>query len=206
MKILYIGSGEHVDVIEHFTDCNEFVFIDSKPINDYGYDYYYRFYYKPTFVNDITNKLNTLGFNLIDCKTLTNNFTEIHKPYLESTLMTFTNQHRTIKYYISTSIPQHLYVDELLNDIKSCDTLLVSGHHPSYQIVQYLPNDITFIGYSNTWYPKPITSYTDDYTSITAIVKNELHVSKFILVDYTSGNKSVFTTYNDFYNHYKNHI
>jgi hypothetical protein len=204
MKIFYIGTGEHFDVIEHFTDCNEFVFIDSKPINDYGYDYYYRFYYKTTFVNDITNKLNTLGFNLVDIKTLTKNFTEIHKPYLESTLMIFTNQHRKIKYYISTSIPLHLYVDELLNDIKTCDTLLVSGHHPSYQIVQYLPNEITFIGYSDTWYPNPYKNDKDSYTSMEAIINNEINIKEFILVNYNTGVKQNFTNYKEFYNHYKN--
>ena len=45
MKILYIGAGEHFDVINHFPDCNEFVLVDFKPMNDYGFDYYYRPFY-----------------------------------------------------------------------------------------------------------------------------------------------------------------
>ena len=96
MKILYIGAGEHFDVICHFPDCNEFVLVDSKPINDYGFEYYYRPFYRPNFVENITLQLKQFGFNLADSKILTNNFTEITKPFLESTKLTETKIRKSI--------------------------------------------------------------------------------------------------------------
>lgn len=199
MKILYIGCGEHFDVIKHFTECNEFVFIDSKPLNEYGFDYYYRQYYKNTFIDSITTSLKKLGFNLINYKVLTDNFSEIIKPYLESTLFSFTNQNKKINYYISTGIPQHLYIEDIQNDIKSCDALLISGHHPSYQLLEYLQNNITFIGYNDTWFPNPYKDDKDNYTSIDAIINNEINIKEFILVNNNTGVKQHFTNYKEFY-------
>lgn len=199
MKILYIGCGKHFDVIEHFTECNEFVFIDSRPLNQHGYDYYYKQFYDKTFVNCIITSLEKLGFNFISSNVLTNEFSEILKSNLESTKLVFKNGNKKVNYYISTSIPHHLYVDELKNDIRSCDTLLVSGHHPSYQVLDYLPPTITFIGYSDTWFPNPYKNNKDDYTSVEAILNNEINIKEFILVNYNTGFTKQFTNYKEFY-------
>ena len=218
MKILYIGTGDHFDVIEHFTDCNQFIFIDSRPINDYGYDYYYRPFYRPEFVGAITESLKKLGFNLEDSKILTNNFNEINMPYLESTKLKFVNKHksdkqnRNITYYISTGIPTHLHLTDLQNDIQSCDTIIISGHGPSIQILDMLPIPHTFIGYSKTCFPDPHdllehkkqSAEPFDYVDAIASSNTQEHniIKDFILVDNTTGNKKTFKNYKDFHDYY----
>jgi len=211
MKILYIGIGEHFNVIEHFTDCNEFIFIDSRPINEYGYDYYYRPFYRQQFVDTITESLNKLDFILEDSKILTDNFSEINRPYLESTKLKFANknpcekQNKQINYYISTCIPNHLHLADLQNDIRTCDAIIISGHHPAYDILELLPTPHTFIGYSETWFPKPnefteplLNNYVDAIAS-----KDKKHIIKeFIFVNNSTGNKKTFKNYKEFYDYY----
>jgi hypothetical protein len=206
MKILYIGIGDHFDVIEHFTDCNEFIFIDSRPINEYGYDYYYRPFYRPLFVDTISGSLNKLDFILEDSKILTNNFSEINRPYLESTKLKFVNkniyenpcekQNKQITYYISTCIPNHLHLTDLQNDIRTCDTIIISGHHPAYDILELLPTPHTFIGYSETCFPKP-NEFTEpllnNYVDAIASKDNQYMIKEFILVNNKTGNKKTFT-------------
>jgi len=197
MKILYIGVGKHFDVIKHFTECNEFVFIDSKPLNEYGYYYYHRSFYSPAFVKTIVDELKELGFILQEKKVLTDNFTEINKEDLECTKMIFSNDNKKIIYYISTSIPYHLDIKELQEDIGKCNTLLISGHHPAYQVLNYLETPFLFIGYKDTWYP---LNNNDSYTSMEAIIKNPKIVKQYILVDNITGSRTIFETYQDFYN------
>jgi len=205
MKILYIGCGEHFDIIKHFTECNEFILVDSRPLNQYGYDYYNKQLYNSSFVNKIITLLKDIEFNLIHTNVLTNEFPEILRQNLESTKLVFENGNKKVNYYISTSIPHHLYLNELKDDIRSCDTLLISGHHPSYQILDYLPPSITFIGYSVTWYPNPNNFYKDEYNCINAIINKKINVKDFILVDFTTGVKTHFTNYKEFYDS-KNYI
>jgi hypothetical protein len=208
MKILYIGVGEHFDVIEHFTDCNEFIFVDSRPINDYGYDYYYKPFYRSQFVATISESLKKLGFILEHSAILTNNFTEINRPYLESTKLTFTNknlitkENRHITYYISTSIPNHLQLIDLQNDIRSCNAILISGFHPANDILELLPTPHTFIGYSETVYPKPYEMTSEPENYIDVIAKDTYQeIKEFILVNNITGDKTTFSNYKAFYDY-----
>ena len=38
-KILYIGAGKDINPIKYFPDTKQFVFIDSQPRNEYGFEY-----------------------------------------------------------------------------------------------------------------------------------------------------------------------
>ena len=44
-KILYVGTGNHIEPVNHFSDTKEFIFIDSQPRNEYGHEYYYKPFY-----------------------------------------------------------------------------------------------------------------------------------------------------------------
>ena len=90
-KILYIGAGLHTEVINHFENVKEFVFIDSQPRTEYGYRYYYRPFYRDIY-DKLINKLKDNDFTLYDSIQLTNNFEEINKKYLEATLLKYLNK------------------------------------------------------------------------------------------------------------------
>lgn len=76
--ILYIGTGLHLEVLQHFPN-KHFILVDSSPLNAYGFDYYSRYNYRGDFVNKLNAKFTSLGFELINATSLTNNYDEIKK-------------------------------------------------------------------------------------------------------------------------------
>jgi hypothetical protein len=88
-KILYIGAGLHTQVINDFKLTKRFALLDSRPRNEYGFEYYYRPYYRRGFVLDLTMSMKSIGFNIISKTALTNNYEEINMKYLDSTLIHF---------------------------------------------------------------------------------------------------------------------
>ena len=163
-KILYIGAGLHTEVINHFKDVKEFVFIDSQPRTEFGHYYYYKPFYRDIY-DKLINKLENDHFKLYDKIQLTNNFEEINKPHLESTKLCFKKDNSDIKlnYYISTSLPHDYYDNELLqNEIKECNTLLISGHYPHYIFTYDIKKPFDLILYSDTAYIKSIENIEED--------------------------------------------
>ena len=45
-KILYFGAGLDLSPLSLFKSIRTFVFVDSLPRNEYGYDYYYKPFYR----------------------------------------------------------------------------------------------------------------------------------------------------------------
>ena len=35
-KILYVGCGTNIDIISHFSDTKQFIFVDTQPLSKYG--------------------------------------------------------------------------------------------------------------------------------------------------------------------------
>lgn len=170
-KCLYTGSGLHIECIHdlnsYFQNDNkfiEFVFIDSLPRNEYGFDYYYRPIYHKDFVKNLIEKCKEYNFVLHDTIVFTEKYTEINVPYLESTLFLFINETtgQKLKYYISTSIPYDFHNNDMLKrDISSCTHLIISGYFPIYDVLDYLPKPVSVIGYSNTFFPKNVQEYKE---------------------------------------------
>lgn len=211
-KILYIGAGLHTNVINDFKNTKKFVFIDSKPRNEYGYEYYYRQFYISDFTNDLITSMKNTGFNLISKTSFTNNYNEINKKDLEPTLIHFSTgigrnlrSEHNVNYYISTGCPNDFYNNNiLLEDIKDCDSVIVSGHDPNSYFANYIKNPFHFIGYSKTCYPKNIKEYKNNQENTMSFLGYVLtkpeHIKSYTYINFDNGNKIVCKSYKDFYN------
>lgn len=226
-KILYVGANLHLDVLKHFPD-HKFVMIDSLPLNEYGYDYYARYFYHDGFVDKLHYKFTQLDFVLKNTSILTNNFDEINKKYLEATLLEYTNpiSKQIVHYYISTCIPVHLHrknihsfqgissisgisgisgIPDLIYDIKQCNGLIICGHIPHSDIAEYLADGIVLIGYSDTVYPNLSNANTttneniDNEDLLLQRLVDKEWFSEYIAVKRENGEKNIFKKYEDFY-------
>ena len=204
-KILYSGAGLHTEIINHFKDVKEFVFIDSQPRTEYGHRYYYKPFYRDIY-DKLINKLENDNFKLYDKIQLTNNFEEINKPHLESTKLCFkNNKDIKLNYYISTSLPYDYYDNDLLhNEIKECNTLLISGYYPHHIFTYDIKKPFHLILYSDTVYPKTIEDIEEDEQKsvIKYMFKYPQDIKSYTYLDIDTGNKIIFNTYNEFYNYW----
>ena len=210
---LYVGANLHLDVLQDFPD-KDFIMIDSLPLNAYGYDYYSRYFYRENFVDKLHEKFTELGFQLSYKNILTNNYEEINKKHLEATVLEYINKttNQYVHYYISTCIPLHLHnknifsnktetISQLLEDIANCDMLLICGHMPHYDIIEYLSSNIVLIGYSRTVFPNVNNEnyiLDEEDKLIEKIVKNN-RICNYIAVNRANGEKHSFQTYDTFY-------
>jgi len=215
-KILYLGAGLHTEVIDHFHKTNSFVFIDSRPFNEYGNDYYYRGFYHDNFLLKLFEKLNKQSFKKYDEIKFTNNFSEINRDYIESTCFYFYNKYgknlrseKSLKYFISTAIPLNLYDNTYLQkEIESCDTVLISGYYPHRDFLNYMKKPFNVIMYGDTYFPKDLLeeyNKYDDKTVISHILKYPEIVKIYTHVNPETGECKHFETYNDFYKYYKDY-
>lgn len=211
-QFLYIGTNLHIEPINHFPHVNKFIFIDSLPLNNYGFDYYYRPYYDKTFVSSLIQKFDSFGFSFIQSTQLTKNFDEINIPHLESTLLVFKNKERIVHYYISTCIPLYTNynISQLDDDISNSDSLIISGHFPHGSILKLMKHKINFIGYSQTYYPRTIDEITqedDEYYSAIGdiLLSTEPLFQKFIFIHENKNKDIMYLTnysYLEFHNNY----
>jgi hypothetical protein len=214
-KILYFGAGTHLEPIIHFSETSEFVFGDSMPRTEFGFNYYKREYYRKYFLSQLEHKITELKLTLCDRKVLTNNYSEINVSNLESECLYLSNfkynlrstknlSLKNIKYYISTALPYDLFDNnELQHDIETCDSLLICGHHPNIKIIKYLKKPFNIIGYSNTWFPKNINELKEEDSSyeqniLTWITENPYFVKSYTAVNRENGEKYIFNNYKDF--------
>lgn len=210
-KILYFGTGTHLEPILDFPQTSEFIMGDSLPRNSYGFDYYSKSHYSKYFLLELENKMNQMNLTLVGKKTLTNKFEEINVLNLESECLFLSNKKSlNIKYYISTSLPHDLYDNkELQTDIETCDTLLICGYNPNRKIIKYIKKPFNLIGYSSTYFPKNIEEliaknlfFEDDI--ITWIMENQHSIKSYIAVNRETGDKYYCRNYEDFYNKLEN--
>lgn len=171
-KVLYLGAGLDINVVNYFPDCNEFVLIDTQPRSEHDQEsYFYEGYYRNRFLERLINKCKKYGFVLNEIIELDSNYmnliTNIEKnpeyidrelkdvPYINPHLLIFMKNIRTIKYYISTNIIFNMN-PILEKDISESDTLYIAGYHPDCELLKYLNNKKrNFVGSNSTIY------YTD---------------------------------------------
>jgi hypothetical protein len=192
-KILYIGCGTHLEVVSHFQNTKEFVFVDIQPLSEFDATIYYKPFYRKHFINIILSKLRKFGFMIQSVNNLDKNYYKkiftlkqriyylfYTKPaYVNPSLLTFynTKTKQTIKYYVSTDI-DYTNISELHNDIKTCDTLLVSDYFPSLKYLKYFTRPIKFIGYSNSCY---YIDNSDENNIIQYFHRNKDLIQQYIL-------------------------
>ncbi len=169
-KLLYIGSGLHLEPIKHFPETKEFVFVDTQPRSEFDVqNSFYDGFYRKNFYSGLMSTMDGLDFILekteeLDSEYFTNILSLSQRiswlgnvkqtfPYICPTLLVFFNYKsgQKLKYYISTNILYNMYFD-LENDIKSSDGLIVSGYHPDKILLNYLTPQINLFCYDRTCY------------------------------------------------------
>jgi len=211
-KILYLGAGLHTEIINHFPNTSSFVFVDSRPKNEYGFDYYRREFYREHFISELYEKLHAQYFTKYDEVTFTDRYSEINRDNLESCCFYFYNKcgknlrsEKNLKYFISTSIPNDLYDNIYLQkEIETCDTVLMIGYHPHKYFIQFMKKPINVIMYGSTYFPKDLKSYIendkDDENSIVAyMLKHPEIIKSYTFVNPDTGDSEKFEKYKDFY-------
>ena len=147
MKAVYIGAGLDLEPLD--LPMNDFIYIDSQPFSEHGATAYTtepivctkktrvrNLFSRPRFLNDLRAKLTEKGYNVIN---RTGDF------------IVFTNNTKKIKYYYSCSFPEFVE-DNLLNELKTCDTIIACGHDPNVAVLDYIKPRPQFIGNNNTCY------------------------------------------------------
>ncbi len=182
-KVLYLGAWDHIEVVNYFPNCNEFVFIDTQPRCEYIDDYPYDRLFKVNFIENIKTKFKQFDFILDNIIELDHNYLRDLKykyPYINPHLFIFHSKsiNRTIKYYISTNILFNM--NEMLEkDIYEADSLYVAGYSPDNELLKYFysPSELLngiikkkhFIGDNETIYDRDdntiisINNNLDDY-------------------------------------------
>lgn len=222
-KLLYIGAREDFDPLI-YSNFQKYVFVDSLPRNPYGEPYYWKPQYHPLFKQQVKQKLHENGYHIEDddvTPPFTDDFKEINVPDLDSHCVEFYNERedKRLQYFFSTSLPHESY-DVFQNKIiphitkddnEYPDTLFVRGHHPHKDVIEMLKKPFRFVGCYPTYFPKNIQELDQDNhnhglwkSCMYDIIKNsENMVNQYTYIDRNS-NLHNFSTYDDFYNFYKN--
>lgn len=171
-KILYIGSGLHLNPLKQFNLTNEFIFVDTQPRSEFDSpNSFSELFYRKNFYHELMILTNKYGFtfekieelnfsyfkNICDSQQLdkfefSKNMNDSF-PNINPSLLTFYNSNtkQKLKYYISTNILYNM-CEELENDIKTCDGLIISGYHPNKKILNYINYPINLYCYDETCY------------------------------------------------------
>ena len=191
-KILYIGSWDHFEVTRHFDKISEFVFIDTQPRSEFDCEIFDPEMYRTRFYDYILKKSKKIGFELISTTILDQKYSYKIKadpdiPFICPTLLTFekaatsTNIKQTIRYYISTNIMYNM-CDMLESDIKTCDSIILSGYLPHKLILNILSSDITIYCYTQTVYGFDPAYDIDNVISVLQDVEKN-----YIIICYSTG-------------------
>jgi len=181
-KLLYAGAGSHFQPVYDFPETKEFIFVDGQPFTEFGFQHFDRNMYRNKFMNNIKTKAHVYGFTITKEEVIDPTFfwsslnwkQKIYYtffsplPYVNPTRITFENKitQQIVKYYVSTPLPirNETHFQPFLNDLKSCDGLILCGHFPTSKLLDYLPNQsIGWIGYSSNCYLLDEYKYENEY-------------------------------------------
>ncbi len=184
-KVLYVGAWDHIEVINYFPHCNEFILIDTQPRSDHDKkDYFYEGFYRANFLKKIIKKCKKYGFILDKTIELDNNYLPHYNdyPYINPHLFIFIKNNISIKFYISTNILFNM-CPMLEKDIFEADTLYNAGYHPDCELLKYFSSDgiikkKNFVGDNNTCY---YVEYEEDDNNI---IKKFIENNNYHMDDY----------------------
>ncbi len=166
-KALYIGTGLDISPIQYLTHIKEFVFVDSLPRTSSESEDL-TLTESNGFVDKFKQYVVNFGFELVSEKELIKyvqskytitqsiyyrfNKNKIPK-YINPTLLHFVNvkTNQKIKYYVSTRFPNNL-TNELIEDIKSCDSMIINGLDYPKTILELVPKNITLFAWTGNKY------------------------------------------------------
>lgn len=139
-KAIYVGAGNDILPLLCYPNIKKWIFIDSQPNNEFGPEYVEEFS-RPYFINDVINKFFMFEFEI--------NRLDDKEDFIE--FINFKTDQK-IKYYFNTYLPDN--IDQVQEEVKGWDTLIVAGHHPDSCIMDYKKRDYpsTFIGFTQTVY------------------------------------------------------
>ena len=157
-KVLYLGAWDHIEIVDYFPECNEFILIDTQPRSQWDIKTFCKDFYQKNFIEELINKCKDYGF-ILDIEIKLEDNLDDNYPYINSHLFVFKNnikcmdtqRVRTIKYYISTNILYNMK-PILEEDIMESDTLYVAGYHPDKELLKYIKNKKNFVGDNDTIY------------------------------------------------------
>lgn len=213
-KILYIGAGTHIEIVDDFLNVKEFVFVDTNPRSDYDINYFNYNDYDKNFCKILIDKCLDRNFKLCQSVLLEeywkhkltwqeklcyciNNISELINP----TLLIFINEvtGQKIKYYISTSILYNMNY-ELKMDIRQSDGFIFDALSTHEKILHYFAEPKICIGYLENNYD--IIKYNEN--TLIHFLNNNMcstfyYFKHFHLVENNFEEKNKIHVYNSFH-------
>ena len=145
---VYIGAGLDVRPIRAMKDINTFVYIDSRPADEFPGSKC-KAHFQKSFFNDFHIKIMRLDFDFND-KTYQTINDVIH--YGKPCMIDYHKDDVTVRYYMNTAFPGKNLSDELKSDISRADTLIIAGYHPHESIIGMMKKPIDVVCWEDTWY------------------------------------------------------
>ena len=188
-RIAYFGAWNHLQVVKDLLSrgVKEFVCIDTQPRSECDGLTFDPEMYREGFYKELLESCKRFGFQHIASTVLDTGYgAKIGYDgsggyeHICPTLLKFRNAEtdQTLHYYISTNILYNMCAP-LVEDLRGCDGLILSGYFPEKRILDYLPADVEFYCYSNTVYRR------DEGTIGTVL--DVLDRGIFHLIDFESG-------------------
>jgi hypothetical protein len=179
-KLLYIGTGLHLDPIKTFSTTKKFIFIDTQPRSEFDSRRYYTTYYNNNFLKELINNFKKLNF--LKKEEITFGSSNINLPYINSTLIIFYNQtlDQVVNYYVSTNILYNMNL-QLLHDIKTSDGLIVSSYYPHKYLLNYFDKKKKLYCYTSSIFNyKKDHWFDEEYEeSIFELIENKNNSEKY---------------------------
>lgn len=206
-KIAYVGAGLHITPVCLFKDCQEFIFMDSRPRNPHGQKEYIPATYDKLFEDDLINKFEAIGWRLGNRVTYGGRCFSVL--LANPTCFEFHENcsNRVVRYYASATLLYDMN-KTIAADLADVDAIIIRGHDPHDSLLRkYIKTEkIYIIGYSDSWWP-----YNHD-KNISGSLTNYLacgttRVLGYIAIDIRSTVCKLCESYSEFYNtieHYYN--
>ena len=164
---IYIGAGTDLIPVIIFSNIHKFIFVDSRPFSEHGTQTYVsatNIARKVDKKDRFENCLSRPNFiPTLDKVMNNNNF--VKKAETDEYFLYYSEEtNQTIKYYYSCAFPEYIS-NELINDMKACNTLIIAGHDPHKEVLKYLQTPAFIIGNCHTVYS--VDSNDEEYSNST---------------------------------------
>lgn len=145
---VYIGAGLDVRPIRGMKDITTFVYIDSRPANEFPGSGCKGHFHK-SFFNEFHEKIMRLGFDYDSDR-----YDQVRKTILAKRpdVIEYTKDNVIVKYYMNTAFPSKHLQANVIADISKADTLIIAGHHPHESIMEMMKKPIDIVCWEGTWY------------------------------------------------------
>jgi hypothetical protein len=210
IRAVYIGAGVDIIPVLLFPQIKEFIYIDSQPFSEFGTLTYQEYDKLQNPENDVLKNSNNtlLRFGIdttqergiakyvekeerfenlfsrpkflpsLDKIMKQNNFNKIES---NDEYIIYKNNEQQIKYYYSLSFPEYL-TSNIIDEIKTCNTLILCGYDPNKIILEYLQNPYLIVN-SDTCYYNNSTDENYEVSSVKILIENPKIIKKYYLIN-----------------------